>query len=157
MKLSKSLRATAVAASAFGLWSCLLLFQGTTEQIGVASDPPGSTVTLNNGETIVTPFTITVPREKDLQLHFSKAGYQSTDLVDNSQVEGLIIVDVIPLMIPWGIDASAGAGFAHQQTSLYAHLDPAADVVSDSPSRSATPSAQATPKTETSDTAIAPR
>ena len=156
VRLSKSLRAIAVAASALGLCSCLLLFQGTTEQIGVASDPPGATVTLNNGETRVTPFTITVPREKDLQLHFSKAGYQSTDLVDNSQVEGLIIVDVIPLMIPWGIDASAGAGFAHQQTSLYAHLDPAAAAASDSPSRSATSSPQAVPKTANSDTAIAP-
>jgi len=157
MKLSESLRATAVAASALGLCSCLLIFQGTTEQIEVASDPPGCTVTLNNGETMITPFTITVPREKDLQLHFSKAGYQSTDLVDNSQVEGLIIVDVIPLMIPWGIDASAGAGFAHQQTSLYAHLDPAGAEAVDSPSRSTIPAAQATPKTETSDTTIAPR
>jgi hypothetical protein len=132
------------------------LFQGTTEQIGVTSDPPGATVTLNNGETRVTPFTITVPREKDLQLHFSKDGYQSTDLVDNSQVEGLIIVDVIPLMIPWGIDASAGAGFAHQQTSLYAHLDPTAAAASDSPLPSATSSPQAVPNTANSDTAIAP-
>src|SRR4029077_13653431 len=96
MKLSKSLHAIAAASSALGLSSCLLLFQGTTEEIGVTSDPPGATVTLNNGETKVTPFTITVPREKDLQLHFSKVGYQSSDLVDNSQVEGLIIVDVIP-------------------------------------------------------------
>jgi len=156
MKLSKSLHAIAAASSALGLSSCLLLFQGTTEEIGVTSDPPGATVTLNNGETKVTPFTITVPREKDLQLHFSKVGYQSSDLVDNSQVEGLIIVDVIPLMIPWGIDASAGAGFAHQQTSLYAHLDPATAAASDSPLRSATSSPQAVPKTANSDTAIAP-
>jgi hypothetical protein len=124
MKLSGLVRALAVATSALGVCSCVLLFQGTTEEINVTSDPPGATVTLNNGETRVTPFTITVPRKQDLQLHFSKTGYQSADLVDSSQVEGVVVVDVIPLMIPWAIDATAGAGFAHQQTSLYARLDP---------------------------------
>jgi len=154
--LSRSLLALAVVPIALGACSCLLLFQGTSEEITVTSDPPGATVTLNNGETRVTPFTITVPRREDLQLHFSKGGYQSTDLIDGSQVESAIVVDVIPLMIPWAIDASAGAGFAHQQTSLYAHLDPEAAVTGDSQSRSATPSPQAVPKNATSDTAITP-
>lgn len=156
MKLSGSLPALAVAASALGVCSCVLLFQGTSEEITVTSDPPGATVTLNNGETRVTPFTITVPRKQDLQLHFSKTGYQSADLVDSSQVEAAVVVDVIPLMIPWAIDASAGAGFAHQQTSLHAHLDPEAGAPGDSQSRSGAPSPKATPKTAASGTGTTP-
>jgi hypothetical protein len=140
MKLRGLLLKFAVVPISLGLSSCLLLFQGTTEEIQVTSEPPGATVTLNNGETRVTPFTMTVPRNRDLQLHFSKTGYQSIDLIDGSQVEPAIFVDLFPLMLPWAIDAGAGAGFAHQQTSLSAHLDPDPNTIgklqSDSPPRS---------------------
>lgn len=155
MKLSGAILVLAVAASTLGVCSCMLLFQGTSEEVTVSSDPPGATVTLNNGETRVTPFTITVPRKQDLQLHFSRAGYQSADLVDGSQVEGMIVVDIFPFMIPWAIDASAGAGFAHQQTALYAHLDPVAGAGGDSQSRADAPS-PATSKAAASDTRITP-
>jgi hypothetical protein len=118
-----------------------LLFQGTTEQINVVSDPPGATVTLNDGETKVTPFSMTAPREKDLQFHFSKPGYQSADLADNSRVEpGFLVVDFIPLVIPWAIDASAGAGYAHQQSDVIAHLDAESAAAGDVPTRATAPS-----------------
>ena len=116
MKLARALSAWMFAALSVTACSCGLLPQGTTEEINVASDPPGVTVTLDDGETKVTPFSITVPRQKDLQFHFSKPGYQSADVVDNSQVEfGYMTADFIPLMLPWSFDAAAGAGFAHQQ------------------------------------------
>lgn len=129
-----------------GVCSCALLFQGTTEQINVVSDPPGATVTLNDGETKVTPFSMTAPREKDLQFHFSKPGYQSADVVDNSQVEpGFLAVDFIPLVIPWAIDASAGAGYAHQQSDVMAHLDPEGGAAGDVPGRVVVPALSPTP------------
>jgi hypothetical protein len=141
MMLARALAALLFAFSSAAVCSCGLIFQGTTEEINVASDPPGATVTFNNGETKVTPFSITAPREKDLQFHFSKPGYQSEDVVDNSQVEGgLIALDVIPLMIPWSIDAAAGAGFAHQQTSVVAHLDPEGGAAGDVPAKAVAPS-----------------
>ncbi len=109
---------------AFAMSSCGLVFQGTTENITVSSEPSGADVTLNDGEKKVTPFTISAPREKDLQFHFSKPGYQPVDLTDNSRVEpGILVIDSIPLLIPWAIDASYGAGFAHQETVVAAHLD----------------------------------
>ena len=115
----------AIALMSSAVSSCALLFQGNTEQISVASEPPGATVTLNNGVTMRTPFSIDVRREDDLQLHFAKPGYQSTDVAVNSEVEpGYLMADIIPFMIPWAIDASSGAGFAHQQTSISVHLDP---------------------------------
>jgi hypothetical protein len=155
MKLARVAAVLVFALSSVGACSCGLLFQGTTEEINVASDPPGATVTLNDGETKVTPFSITAPREKDLQFHFSKPGYQSADVVDNTQVEpGYLVADTIPLLLPWAIDASAGAGFAHQQTSVTAHLDPERGAGWDAPIKTiiplppATPSANATTKPE---------
>lgn len=140
MKLARVWGALFCAIGSAGVCSCALIFQGTTEEINVASDPPGATVTVNDGETKVTPFSMTAPREKDLQFHFSKPGYQSADVADNSQVEGgLLIFDVIPLMIPWSIDAAAGAGFAHQQTTVTAHLDPLSGAGEDVPSKAAAP------------------
>jgi hypothetical protein len=134
------------AVSSVSACSCALLFQGTTEEINVASDPPGATVTLNDGETKVTPFSITAPREKDLQFHFSKPGYQSADLSDNSRVEpGFLMADAIPFLLPWAIDASAGAGFAHQQTSVTAHLDPEGGAAGDVPTKTIVPLPLTTP------------
>jgi hypothetical protein len=124
MKLAELPRVLVLAISSVVLCSCGLIFQGTTEEISVASDPPGATVTMNNGETRVTPFTITAPREQDLNFHFSKPGYQSVDLTDNSRVEPWVLFpDAFPLILPWAIDASAGAGFVHQQPSVEAHLE----------------------------------
>jgi hypothetical protein len=140
MKLARALGVLLCAIGSVGVCSCALIFQGTTEEINVASDPPGATVTVNDGETKVTPFSMTVPREKDLQFHFSKPGYQSADLADNSQVEGIVVLDVIPLMIPWSIDAAEGAGFAHQQTTVTAHLDPESGAEGDVPAKAAVPS-----------------
>jgi hypothetical protein len=151
MKLAGVLGALLFAVGSAGICSCGLVFQGTTEEINVASEPPGATVTLNDGETKVTPFSMTAPREKDLQFHFSKPGYQSADVADNSQVEGglLLIFDVIPLMIPWSIDAAAGAGFAHQQTTVTAHLEPESGAGGDVPTKTAAPSPAALQSTDT--------
>jgi hypothetical protein len=140
MKSVWVLRALLCVVGSVGVCSCALIFQGTTEEINVASDPPGATVTLNDGETKVTPFSMTAAREKDLQLHFTKPGYQSADLADNSQVEpAFLVVDFIPLVIPWAIDASAGAGYAHQQTSVVAHLDPESGTGEEVPGKAVVP------------------
>ncbi|MGC2495348.1 hypothetical protein [Candidatus Binatus sp.] len=145
MKLLGASGALLCAIGSLGVCSCALIFQGTTEKINVASEPPGATVTLNDGETKVTPFSMTAPREKDLQFHFSKPGYQSADLADNSQVEpAFLVVDFIPLVIPWAIDASAGAGYEHQQSDVIAHLDPESGVGGEVPGNAAVPLAPST-------------
>ena len=150
MKLAWVLSTLIFAVSSLSVCSCALIFQGTTEQIDVASEPPGATVTLNDGETKVTPFSITVPREKDLQFHFSKPGYQSTDITDDSKVEpGYMAADLLPLMYPWFVDSASGAGFAHQQTSVTAHLDPEGGAAGDVPSKAAVSSAPAAPAPKT--------
>jgi hypothetical protein len=146
MKLAGLLGAVLCAVGSMGVCSCGMVFQGTTEEINVASEPPGATVTLNDGETKVTPFSMTAPRKEDLQLHFSKSGYQSTDLSDESRIEpGFLMLDLMPFFIPWAIDQAEGGGFAHQETSVIAHLDPEGAVAGEAPTKAIIPVPPAPP------------
>lgn len=108
------------------LCSCGLIFQGTTEEISVMSEPSGATVVDNGGNTRVTPFTMIVKRNEDLQFHFSKSGYQSQDISDDVQVEGGYLAADFLFIIPigWAIDAATGGYQQHQQSVVVAHLDP---------------------------------
>src|SRR5271163_2243745 len=150
MKLAGALCALIFVAWSVTASSCALLFQGTTEEINVASEPPGATVTLNDGGTKVTPFSITAPRQQDLQFHFNKPGYQSADVADNSKIEpGYMAADLFPFLLPWSIDAASGAGYDHQQTTVTAHLDPAVGAEDDSPVKAVAPVAPAVPEPNT--------
>jgi len=150
VELAKGLAGLIFALSTLSFCSCGLLFQGTTEEINVASEPPGATVTLNDGGTKVTPFSITAPRQQDLQFHFNKPGYQSADVADNSKIEpGYMAADLFPFLLPWSIDAASGAGYEHQQTTVTAHLDPAAGAEDDSPVKAVAPVAPAVPEPNT--------
>ncbi|HEY1851642.1 MAG TPA: hypothetical protein VGG60_11500 [Candidatus Binataceae bacterium] len=142
----------ALAVASLAISSCALMSHGTTEEIAVTSDPPGATATLASGETHVTPFTITVPREQDLQFHFSKPGYQSADIVDDTRVQGgYLAADSLTFFVGLSIDAATGAYFEHQEQSITARLDPASStapggaVLSDGPAKSSSPSSQVTP------------
>jgi len=138
-----------VAAALLGTCSCATLLQGTTEQITVISDPPVATVMLGNGETRVTPFTMTVPRGQDLQFHFSKPGCISTDTADYSQVEGgYLAADFFTLIGP-PIDAASGAYYSHQQSTVIGHLDCRGTVASDTPSNVGASSPQGTSSSST--------
>lgn len=81
----------------------------------------------------VTPFTITVPRERNLVFHFSKEGYQSADVFDQTNVESKYIAAdwatmlVTGLPFAWVNDVSSGAARTHEQMTVTANLvlDPA--------------------------------
>lgn len=103
-----------------------LLFRGSTEEISVNSDPPGATATLDNGETTVTPFSITVPRRSDVHFHFSKPGYESVDFSDDAEPQPQYFYpDLLVLFIPLvaETDAWTGAEFEHQESEVFVHLD----------------------------------
>jgi hypothetical protein len=125
-----------------GSSSCALLSQGTKEQISVTSEPSGATATLSDGRTYLTPFSVTVPREQDLQIHFAKSGYQSTDLTDASHMEGIYVAPDMLTFIGFVIDASTGAYFAHDQSTIVGRLDPNEKITSGTNSETAPPSAQ---------------
>jgi hypothetical protein len=141
----KTISKRLVALALLGSSSCALLTHGTKEEISVTSDPSGATATLSDGRIYQTPFTITVPREQDLQIHFAKSGYQSSDLVDESHVEGgYLAADLLTFLIGPSIDAATGAYFAHDQSTIVARLDPNEKIISD-PNREHLPIAAKTP------------
>jgi hypothetical protein len=79
----------AFAVVLLGSCSCALLNQGTKEQIAATSEPSGATATLSDGRTYLTPFSRN-DSTQDLQIHFAKSGYQSTEVTDESHVEGIM-------------------------------------------------------------------
>jgi len=133
--------------------SCAYLTHGKTEEISVNSNPPGADVTLSNGMTGVTPFTITVPRERDLVFHFSKPGYRSTDVFDDTQVESRYIAAdwasmlLTAVPVAWISDVSSGSAHTHQQTTITAELEPDPTYKLAPPARPAAPP-QASPSAE---------
>jgi hypothetical protein len=106
--------------------SCATLFQGTSEEIALASDPSGVAVAVNDGHSGTTPYSLRENREQDLQIHFSKPGYQSQDISDASHVQwGYVVSDLFFCgLIGLAVDGLDGAMFAHSQQMVSAHLEP---------------------------------
>jgi hypothetical protein len=110
----------------FSCESCATLFQGTSEEIALASDPSGAAVAVNDGRSGSTPYSIRENREQDLQIRFSKPGYQSQDISDVSHVQwGYLVSDIFFTgLIGLAVDGLDGAMFAHSQQMVSAHLEP---------------------------------
>jgi PEGA domain len=116
----------ALVLTTFFCAGCATLFQGTHEEIMVASDPSGAQVTTNDGRSGTTPYSMRISRDEDLQIHISKAGYSPIDIADTSHVEwGYLISDVFFTgLIGLGVDGLDGAMFYHNQSMVTAHLEP---------------------------------
>jgi len=125
MKISKSSLFASLLAVLFAS-GCATLFQGTNEEIMVASDPPGALVTINDGHQGTTPYSMRINRDDDLQIHVSKPGYSSSDISDTSHIEwGYLVSDIFFTgLIGLGVDGIDGAMFYHNQSMVTAHLDP---------------------------------
>jgi hypothetical protein len=131
---------------AFALSSCAYLIHGKKETIQVTSDPPGAAVTVSDGQTGVTPFSVTVRREQSLIFHFSKEGYQSVDVSDGSEIEARYYAPLLlgilfpPLTVGAAVDSFTGADHAHNADEVSARLYPIA-IAGAAPSPSSTPTA----------------
>jgi hypothetical protein len=125
-------RGSALVAALCGVFvasSCATLFQGTHEEIMVASDPAGAQVSVNDGRSGVTPYSIRVDRDEDLQIHVSKTGYTAYDESDPSHIEwGYFVSDFFFTgLIGLAVDGLDGAMFYHNHEMVTAHLDPVAN------------------------------
>ena len=105
---------------------CATLFQGTHEEIMVATDPAGAQVSVNDGRGGTTPYSMKVGRDDDLDIHISKPGYAPQDVSDESHIEwGYLVSDIFFTgLIGLAVDGLDGAMFYHNQTMVSAHLEP---------------------------------
>lgn len=131
-----------IAATFLLCTSCATVLQGTKEEINFASDPSGAYTTVSDASNGYTPYSLHIDRDQNLQVHFSKPGYQSYYVVDNSHISwGYFWTDaVFTLFIGDIIDAADGALFYHENQMVDAHLEPLA-----TPSPTPVPKATGTP------------
>src|ERR687884_232273 len=84
-----------VAASLFlALIACMLsggcatIVNGKTQEILIASNPPGAIATVDSGEMCTTPGKVTLRRNKDYVVTITKEGYQPQVVSLNSVLSG---------------------------------------------------------------------
>ena len=110
--------------SVLGLTSCAYLIHGNTETIEVNSEPSGANVVASNGETGITPFSITVRRDQSLAFHISKEGYEPVDVYDDTEAQypaALLAATGLPGTGAL-VDEMTGADHAHKSQQLNIQL-----------------------------------
>lgn len=107
MKLPHAL---ATLSLLIALSGCATIIHGTTQDIGVTTDPAGADLLLDGQQHYFSPATITMKRKHDHMLEISKEGYK-TEMVDIRGDMSLAVVgDVLAGgAIGYGIDAATGA------------------------------------------------
>lgn len=117
MKLS-ALAAVAVLGTA--LSGCATVFEGTSQEISVVTNPPGASCTIDRqgmavGSIASTPATVNIRKSKyDITISCSKPGYQSAQFLNHSGVTATIAANVAADLLLTGglssiVDSADGA------------------------------------------------
>jgi hypothetical protein len=112
-------RAVIVAGSIL-LGGCASIFEGTTQQISVNTNPAGARCTFwKNGALIAdvasTPGTVTIRKSKDdLFIVCDKPGYASATYVNKSGLAMATFANILTAGLAWAVDSSRGADNKYQ-------------------------------------------
>lgn len=116
--ISKSGSLLSVVAMSFGLASCATLFEGTSQEIVINTNPAGASCSLmRSGLTIgtvqSTPGSVVVKKTKeDITIKCSRQGYEDVALVNKSGMAGASFANVLGygiLPITVLVDSASGA------------------------------------------------
>jgi hypothetical protein len=110
---SKSVTAFAVAVSTFCLTGCVSVFEGTSQDISVVTNPTGAHCAFKRddgkdmGSVESTPAKLTVRKSKyDLTITCKKPGYQDAAFINHSGVSAAIAANVaVDLLLTAGISS----------------------------------------------------
>jgi hypothetical protein len=89
-----------VALAAVTLSGCATVFEGTSQDITVVTNPPGASCTFtrqgtNIGNIALTPATLNVPKRKyDIVITCSKPGYSDASYLNHSGVTAVIAANI---------------------------------------------------------------
>ena len=150
------------------LSGCAALFEGTTQEITINTNPSGADCSLNRKGTAIgrinpTPGAVTIKKTKeDITVICNKAGYQQASFLNHSDVDGVTVADVIGGVltggIAWGIDSASGADNKYDSAVTVSLVPIIAGTATSAPgptaSATGTPAAGATPVTSG---AVAPK
>jgi hypothetical protein len=113
------------------LSGCASIFEGTTQQISVNTNPAGARCTFwKNGALVAdvasTPGTVTIRKSKDdLFIVCDKPGYASATYVNKSGLAMATFANILTAGLAWAVDSSRGADNKYQGSVTMA-LTPAA-------------------------------
>lgn len=106
---------------------CATIVNGKTQELSVATVPPGATVMIDGQQTLITPSTVTLRRNKDYVLTFTLEGYQTQIVPVTSVLSGWLFGNLLlGGIIGGGVDAATGAAFTLTPESVTIALQPLA-------------------------------
>jgi hypothetical protein len=131
--------------------SCGTIVNGTRQDVAIASNPPGATVTDGN-ETWRAPTSIRLPRKKSTVLTFTKPGYETRTVQVHSEFSAWTIANVFlvwPLSPVWvAIDACSGGMWKLAPEAITCELQPLPISQNDTPVTQTNISSKEIPESE---------
>ena len=126
MHMNKLAVTLSLAVSSFSLGGCATVINGTSQDIGVASEPSGAKVTLSNGTVCqATPCEFSLKRRYDLKADYELEGYQPVSVYVQSRTGGAGIGNILAGgIIGAGVDASNGSMNSLFPKPIYVRMVP---------------------------------
>ena len=104
---------------------CATIFDGSTDEVYLTSEPSGAKVIINGHERGTTPITLALKKKKDYNIEFIKEGYRKkTWYLSHSIGAGWIILDVLLGLVGIIVDAATGNWYGLDEDSYRAILEP---------------------------------
>lgn len=109
------------------LGGCATITRGTTESLGIQSEPPGAKVELSTGQTCVTPCSLELKRKYQYRLYLQKNGFNDVTVEVEPRVAGTGAAGVagnvlVGGIIGMGVDAASGAAMTLGPNPVHVHL-----------------------------------
>jgi hypothetical protein len=128
------IRLLVAAALVLPCIGCASVSRGTTENISIASTPPGATAEvsgLDNPTTCVTPCVVVAKRNADITVTINKEGYEPqvvplTKEVPATGAAGFAGNVLLGGLVGMGVDAATGAAMDHKPNPVEVTLKPLA-------------------------------
>jgi hypothetical protein len=107
------------------LGGCATIVNGKTQEIAISSVPPGATVLIDGSQTVITPTTVALRRNKDYVFTIMKDGYQTQIVPVTGVLSGWLVGNIVfGGLIGGGVDAATGAAFTLTPETVTVALQP---------------------------------
>lgn len=103
--------------------SCCSIMRGSTQDVGIASNPAGATVTINGEQKGVTPTTVKLDRDKEYSVLLTKEGYEPYGATLTHSLSGWVWGNVfIGGLVGLAIDAGTGSMYNISPENVQAEM-----------------------------------
>ena len=91
---------------------CATIIHGTTQDVGITTDPTGADLLLDGKERYQSPIKVTMKRKEDHMVEIIKDGYQKETVYIQSVLSGAVAGNLLAGgIIGMGVDAMSGGGY----------------------------------------------